>query len=314
MTLDSLTVVIANYGTPDYTIRAARALIADGVPARRIVVVDNGSTDESFARFEQHIPDTRLVRLDENIGFARASNRGAEELPGEAFMFVNSDAFLHSPGTAERMVAWLRDTRIGVVVPRLLNEDETLQPNVVPTSRPSVALVRASGLSRLVPNRFQPRWSTHWDHASTREIEAANGAVLLVRGETWHALGGFDEDLFIYAEDLDLCWRARRRGWIVWFVHNAEFVHVGGGATGGDWMEPERAARIGRSEARMIRRHLRRPAAEATLALMSAGLGARLVAFRALGNPRAAAAMRGAMRGLAEGRHAPGLKPREPDA
>lgn len=302
MTLDSLTVVIANYGTPDYTIRAVDALVADGVPPGRIIVVDNGSADDSFARFQERIPDTVLVRLDENIGFARASNRGAEELPGEAFMFVNSDAFLHSPGTAERMVGWLHDPRIGVVVPRLLNEDETLQPNVVPTSRPSVALVRASGLSRFVPNRFQPRWSTHWDHASTRAIEAANGAVLLVRAETWHELGGFDEEFFIYAEDLDLCWRARAAGWIVWFVHDAEFVHVGGGATGSDWMDAGRAERIGRSEARMIRRHLRKPAAEATLALMKTGLGARWLAFRLLGNERAAGTMRGTLRGLADGR------------
>jgi N-acetylglucosaminyl-diphospho-decaprenol L-rhamnosyltransferase len=295
--LDALTVVLANYGTPDYTLRAVGALLGDGVAPGRIVVVDNGSADASFERFQAEIADCVLVRLEENIGFARASNRGALELPGEAYLFVNTDAFVHAPGTTARLVAALDDPRVGVVVPRVLNEDGTLQPNVVPTSRPSVALVRASGLSRFVPNRWQPHWSTHWDHGASREIEAANGAVLLVRGETWDALGGFDADLFMYAEDLDLCWRARGLGWKVWFVHDAEFVHLGGGATGRDWMDPARAERIGRSEARMIRRHLGSPAAALTLAVMSGGTAARLLVHRARRNERAAAQMRGSLRG-----------------
>src|SRR6202007_694727 len=105
------------------------------------------------------------------------------------------------------------DPAVGIAVPRLLNEDLTLQPNVMPLSRPLPELVRASGLSGLVPNRFQPSLGTHWDHARSREIQPAIGPVLLVRAEAWHKLGGFDEQRFMYAEDLDLFWRAARLGW-----------------------------------------------------------------------------------------------------
>jgi N-acetylglucosaminyl-diphospho-decaprenol L-rhamnosyltransferase len=295
--LASLTVVIANWQTADYTIRSVRALTGDGVPAARIVVVDNGSTDGSYERFREEIPACVLVRVEENIGFARASNLGARTVPGESYLFVNSDAFLHRPGSVRRLLAALDDPHVGIAVPRVLNVDLSLQPNVVPSTTPVVALVRASGLSRFIPNRWQPSWSTHWDHASSREIHAADGAVVLVRGETWYELGGFDERMRMYVEDLDLCLRARRAGWKIWFVHEAEFVHVGRGATATTWDSPRRAELIGLAEGDWIRRTMTPRAARATLAFMSAGLVGRILVFGALRNRDATDALRASLRG-----------------
>lgn len=295
--LDSLTAVIVNHETADYTIRAARALVADGVPPERIVVVDNGSEDDSFARFNRELPGLAMHRLERNVGFARGSNAGARALPGDAYLMVNSDAFVHSPGTIARMLAQLAKPGVGVVAPRLLNVDLSLQPNVVPVSSPQVAIVRASGLSRFVPNRWQPRWSTHWDHSHSREVDAANGAVLLVRAEALDELGGFEEAELMYAEDLDLCWRARRAGWKVWFAHDAEFVHVGAGATARKWSGAERARRVGAAETAMIRRNLGPVSALLTLALTVAGVAARWVFFKLVRNTAASETMRGSLEG-----------------
>jgi N-acetylglucosaminyl-diphospho-decaprenol L-rhamnosyltransferase len=295
--LESITAVITNWGTPDDTIRAARALAGDGLPLERIVVVDNGSADESYQRFQSELAGCVLVGLDENVGYARGANAGARRLPGTAYAFVNSDAFLQRPGTLHALLAPLDNESVAVVAPRLLNVDLSLQPNVVPVNRPGAALARASGLSRLIPNRWQPHWSTHWDHSSSREIECADGAVLLVRGGAWDQLGGFNEGSEMYAEDLDLCWRARKRGWKVWFAHEAQFVHVGAGTTRRTWSNPHRAERIGRAEAVMIRRNLDRVRAELTLAFICAGLAARWLLFTALRRQEAAAALRGYLRG-----------------
>lgn len=296
--VDSLTAVVVNFRTPDYTIRAARALVEDGLEPERVVVIDNGSEDESPARFASELPGFRLVNIERNVGFARAANRGAAELAGSAYVFVNNDAFVHRPGSVRLLLEALADDRVGIVVPRVLNEDLTLQPNVAPVHSPSVALARASGLSRLVPNRWQPRWSTHWDHLSSREIESASGAVVLARSEAWDDLGGFEESAFMFAEDLDLCWRARKLGWKVWFAHEAEFVHLGGSSTRTQWGTPERAERIGKAEAAMIRRHMSARRAGLTLAFMRAGLAARMLLRAALGNRAAAQALRGELRGL----------------
>ena len=297
MDASSVTVVITNWGTPDLTIRSARAVIADGVPAARVVVVENGSTDDSYSRFEAELGDCTLVRLAENVGFARGSNAGARRLAGDAYLFVNNDAFLHKPGSVARLLACLADPAVGVATPRVLNPDLTLQRTVVPRSSPTVELVRASGLSRLIPNRFQPSWSTHWDHSTDREIHAVNGAVLLVRGRTWHELDGFAEEAYMYAEDLDLCWRAREHGWKVRFTPDAEFVHLGNVASGRNWSSPQRAEMIGKAEAAMIRRHMPRFRAAATLGLISGGLAARWLAFRLLRNREAAQSLRSGLRG-----------------
>ena len=300
-TASTVTAVVVNWGMPDYTIRSAQALIADGVPPERVVVVDNGSLDDSFERFGSRLPDCTLIQLDENIGFARASNVGARALGADAYLFVNNDAFVHRPGSVSAMLAALADASVGVVVPRLLNTDLTLQPNVVPGSSPGVELVRASGLSRFVPMRWQPRWSTHWSHDRSREIEAAIGAVVLVRRELWEALGGFEEHQLMYAEDLELCWRARKRGWRIWFARDAEFIHVGSAASAARWGDATRAELKGRAEAAMVRRHRPLVSSTLTVGLISLGLLARFAYMTVTRNGDAAAALRAAVRGYVAG-------------
>jgi N-acetylglucosaminyl-diphospho-decaprenol L-rhamnosyltransferase len=299
--LGDATAVVLNWRTADHAARAARALVEDGLPAERVVVVDNASGDGSVERLRAELPASRLLALDRNAGFAQGNNAGARELPGSAYLFVNSDAFVHRPGSVARLLEAVADPAAGVAVPRLLNEDLTLQPSVVPTSSPLPELVRASGLSRLVPNRLQPSLGTHWDHGDSRAVEAAIGAVLAVRGDAWEALEGFDERRFMYAEDIDLCWRARERGWEVRFVADAEFVHLGGASTGRRWSDPERAERVARAEAAMIRGHLPRGRAALTLALMALGVGGRALVHRALGNREAAETMAAWFRGYAAG-------------
>ena len=90
-------------------------------------------------------------------------------LTGDAYLFLNNDAFVEKPGSVAALLACLDDEEVGVAAPRVVNQDLTLQPTVVPTSSPLVELVRASGLSRFLPNGVQPNWSTHWDHAEARE-------------------------------------------------------------------------------------------------------------------------------------------------
>ena len=291
MSAMDLTVVILNWNTADLTIRSVTSLESDGVPRGRIVVVDNASTDDSLERFERELDGVVLVRVKQNMGFARAANVGARTLPGSSYLFVNSDAFLHQPGSVGRMLAALESKQVGIVAPRVLNMDGTLQPSVVPLTTPGVALIRASGASRLVPNRWQPSWSTHWDHSSSREIQAANGAVLLVRAGTFDALGGFDERCTCTPRSSTSSGAP------------ADSAGAGGSSTtrsSSTWAPARRAAtrriptrmeRIGRSEAAMLCRNLSPAAARLTLAFMAAGLQARRAWFRLRDNETAAAEM-----------------------
>jgi GT2 family glycosyltransferase len=302
VTGDALTAVVLNWRTHEMTLRACRALLDDGVPAERLVVVDNGSGDGSPERLRAALPGSLVVPLDENVGFARANNRAALELPARhAYLLVNSDAFVHAAGSVARLLDELRDPSVGAAVPRLRNPDGSLQESVYPLSTPLPELVRAAGLSRIVPEPLAPRLAAHWDHGRTRDVPGAVGAVLLVRALAWDQLGGFDERRFMYAEDLDLFWRLHHLGWRTRFVADSEFVHLGGASSTQRWDDPGRARRVAAAEAEMLRAHLRPVRYGLTVGAMAAGVGARALLHAARGNREAAASQRAWLRGYLSG-------------
>jgi GT2 family glycosyltransferase len=299
--VETLSVLVLNWETPEMTLRCVRALRDDGVPAERIVVVDNGSRDRSPQRFREEIPDCVVLALPENVGYARAANAGASELPGETYLVMNNDAFVHRPRSVQGLLEALNDPSVGLVAPRLRNEDLTLQPTVRPLPTPGVSLLRATGLGRLVPNRWQPSWSHHWDHAESRAVAAADGAVFLVRGETWEQLGGYNEARRMYGEDSDLCWRTRNLGWRIWFCAEAEFVHLGNATGSRRWTDPERATMIGREESKLLFEQLSPAGAALAIAATSLYHTWRSAVFAIQGDRTAAAATRAARSAYLEG-------------
>jgi N-acetylglucosaminyl-diphospho-decaprenol L-rhamnosyltransferase len=309
MSSESITAVVLDWNLPDHTIRCVESLRDDGIPADRIVVVENGSTSDNWSRVATALSSCVLVRIDTNIGFARATNIGVEALPADSYLVVNNDAYVHRPGSVSALTASLRGNGVGVVVPKLLNLDLSLQPSVVPFTTPVAALVRASGASRFVPDRWQPRLGTHWSHSWSREIEAATGAVMLVHRRVWERLGGFRVASFMYAEDLDLCWRASKLGWKTWFASESVFVHLSSTSADRQWDIRQRWQRVGQAEAQIIREHLSPMQATATLAVTQLGLAARVAYFNATGDSSAAERYRGFLQGL---RTAPADEPFDP--
>src|SRR6266571_2137072 len=102
--LAAATALLVNWNQPDLTIRAAQALIDDGLPPNRIVVVDNGSSDNSWLRFREALSASHLVHVEKNVGYARGANIGAGIVPGHYLLLVNNDAFVHRPGSVVRLL------------------------------------------------------------------------------------------------------------------------------------------------------------------------------------------------------------------
>src|SRR6476620_1824561 len=194
-----LNAVVVNWETAAYTVRAARALLDDGLRPSQLLIVDNGSKDGSYEEITGQLQGVEVIRLEENIGYARAANVGARARVSGDYLFINNDAFVNRQGSVAAMAAALeRDAAVGIVTARVLRPDSTVQPTVVALQTPAVAFVRASGLSRFIPNRWQPSWGTHWDQSSSREIQAVSTVAVLVRRAAWEQLGGFDEGIFMY--------------------------------------------------------------------------------------------------------------------
>jgi GT2 family glycosyltransferase len=219
-----------------------------------VIVVDNASTDGTPDLVREEYPAVRLIANQANRGFGAANNQGMAASSGRLILLLNPDTVV-LPGALETLAAFLdAQPRAGLAAPRLRNPDGTLQRNAFrfPGLR-QVALDLFPLHPRLVESALNGRYRREPRAAQPFAIDHPLGAAMMVRREIWEETGGFDEDYFMYAEEVDWCWRIREAGWTIWQVPAAEIVHYGGQSTrqAPDWMFIE----LWRARYRFFRRH-----------------------------------------------------------
>jgi N-acetylglucosaminyl-diphospho-decaprenol L-rhamnosyltransferase len=190
-------------------------------------VVDNASTDGSAQAARDEFPWARLCALDDNLGFGRAVNLVARRSASPWVAPANADLEFE-PGAIARLLhtaeAW---PRLGAVGPRLVLRDGSVQPSVQPFPTVANTALLHSRLFRL-DRRIGERLCLpgYWSAPEPRAVDWVTGAFMLVRREAFDAVGGFDDEQWMYAEDMDLCWRLRRAGWEVAYDPGATVHHV----------------------------------------------------------------------------------------
>ena len=206
----------------------------ESVSGHDVIVVDNGSSDGTVELVRDRFPDVRVIEQD-NRGMGGGNNSGMREATGRYFFLLNSDAWVVGDGLAELVAFGDAHPDAAVVGPRLLNTDGTLQRSV--RAEPSLWRISTEYLfiRKLAPRTtlLNPLYVGGFDHRSVRESDWLSGAALLVRREAADAVGLFDEDFFMFGEEVDWMTRFRRAGWKVLFFPGAEVVHVGGASHGG---------------------------------------------------------------------------------
>jgi hypothetical protein len=241
MMLD-LGIVIVNYNVRDL-LRECLASVYDsrGIFSFEVCVVDNGSIDGSADMVAEEFPQVRLIRT-ENRGYAVGNNLGLREFGFDAggqqvatlprfALLLNADTVL-PPSALAGMIEFLEQRpKAGVVGPMLVRADGSLDRacrRSFPT--PEVALYRLSGLSRLFPKseRFGRYNLTYLSADVTTELDSVVGAFMMIRRETLAEVGLLDERYFMYAEDLDFCYRAKQLGWQVWYNAAVTVLHYKG--------------------------------------------------------------------------------------
>lgn len=184
-------------------------------PAPHLVVVDNASGDGTLAAARSAAPNARLIALPANAGFGSAANRGLAEAATEFGLVLNADTVAR-PGLIPALIAAAdRYPDAGLLAPCSWDADGRLQFGRVPVLTP-----RPAG-----PEHAQPDGDCCAAYAG--------GAAFLFRLAAFRAIGGFDERLFLYYEDDDLCLRLRRAGWSLIHVADAHLDHAAGRSTAG---------------------------------------------------------------------------------
>jgi N-acetylglucosaminyl-diphospho-decaprenol L-rhamnosyltransferase len=227
---DRLDVGVVTWNTAELTSVAVRRLleVAAGLDVR-ILVHDNASTDGTASRLAREVPEADVEVSDANLGFAAGVNRLLARSDAPWFLALNSDAW-PEPGALEALLAAAaRHPRAGLVVPRLERPDGALEHSCLPFPTLRTAALTAVGGYRRAAPRLAERWCLPgaFDHRRARAVPWAVGAAWLWRRAAVDDVGGLDERFFMYAEDLDWCWRAGDRGWEVRFDPGAVVRHVG---------------------------------------------------------------------------------------
>jgi GT2 family glycosyltransferase len=196
-----------------------------------VLVVDNASADKSGEQVGTHFPEVTVLQQAHNLGFARAVNVGLEASTGDAVLLLNPDVEIH-PDTLSVCASRLeQDSHVGVVGVRMTDGDGLTQPESA-RRFPSEwwLFCETLFLHRLWPRTrlFGGLNFGEWDHLDEREVPCLLGAFLMFRGSLLRALGGLDESVFMYYEDIDICQRVWSAGSSVLYLPAPAARHIAG--------------------------------------------------------------------------------------
>lgn len=230
-----VSVIIVNYNVRGFLSNALTSLqkALDGFSSE-IFVVDNASDDGSVELLRRDFPGVHLIANTANVGFARANNQALARSGGRYLLLINPDTLVQEDTVAALVRYFERDPKAGMVGCKILNPDGSLQ---LPCRRsfptPWTAFTKTFGLSSLFPNsRLFARYNlTYLDPDGTYEVDAVSGSFMMVRREVYDAIGGLDEEFFMYGEDLDWCYRVQKAGWKVMYVPATSIIHYKGEST-----------------------------------------------------------------------------------
>jgi GT2 family glycosyltransferase len=228
-----LSIILVNWNGRELVARALECVYNTVRHARyEVIVVDNASNDGSVTLIRERFPQTILIVNDQNVGFGRANNQAAQIACGRHLLLLNTDCFVYEQ-TIDAMVRFLdQHPEAGAVGPRLRYEDGSLQRSVMSFPTLLTELWTVLGLAQLFPKSplFGQYLMTHWDLDSVREVDALMGACLMLRSSVVEQIGLFDEQFFMYSEEVDLCYRLRQAGWKCFFLPDVEAIHIWGGS------------------------------------------------------------------------------------
>lgn len=223
-----ISVIIVNWNTKDLLKQCLESLIADltfNKISNEIIVVDNNSSDGSVEMVKKMFPSVRLICNKQNLGYAKGNNKGIKNATGEYIMILNTDTIIKQ-GAIKKLVGFLdREERVDIVGPKILNQDGTPQSSC--GRFPNLAVCGVM----LFKEHFGGSKFVRWSPSESVFVDWVIGAAFIARKKIFEKIGGFDENIFMYMEEVEWFYRAKKAGFKVYFLKDAEIIHLGRGSS-----------------------------------------------------------------------------------
>lgn len=223
-----LSIIITNWNTKEFVCGALQSIL-DHPPrvSYEVIVVDNASEDGSPAMIAQSFPSVRLIRNNQNEGYARGNNQGAAAAKGGTLLLLGSDVVIPDESLQKMFDYFSSRSDVGAVSCRLLNPDRTVQQSCRRFPTLTDAMLTYLSLHELAPS-YNIR---DFDFHRTQEVDQPAATCLMVRKSIVEKIGLFDERYTILYNDVDLCQRIRDAGWKIMYFAEAEIIHHGSRST-----------------------------------------------------------------------------------
>lgn len=235
MTTMSTDVVIVSFNTRELLKKCLESLIrvADELQDGKIIVVDNASADGSSEMVEHQFPHVHLLRQSTNIGFGPANNRGFAAGTAPYVLFLNSDTVVHPLAILRLREFLAQNMRFAAVGPRLVFPDGSFHPSCRRFPTVLRNLWQLSGMeARLGHPHYLCNWLSQKEHRSGIAVDMVSGACFMIKRAIMEKIGGFDEKIFLYEEEMDIFLRIRRLGHRVGYINHAVVEHHHGASSG----------------------------------------------------------------------------------
>jgi GT2 family glycosyltransferase len=229
-----LSIIIVNWKSKEYLRKCLTSVLAETRDLEfEIIVIDSASFDGAGEMVRQNFPQVRFIQSEENLGFARANNAAFAVSKGEVVLFLNPDTELVGAAINQLYAALKQLPNAGAVGGKLLNSDGSVQTSCI-QAFPTILnqVLSAEALRRLTPRARMWGMRAIFDAASQPvEVEMISGACVMMRRTVFETIGRFSTEYFMYAEDVDLCFKAQQAGFTNYYFGAAVVIHHGGGSS-----------------------------------------------------------------------------------
>jgi GT2 family glycosyltransferase len=227
--MTDLSIIIVNWNTRQLLYDCLHSIFQHkGKLSLQVIVVDNHSEDGSGEMVKEIFSEVFLVNSGKNLGFARANNLGVRQASGQFILFLNPDTLFIDDSLEKVVDFYARTPGAGFVGCRLLNGDGSLQPSAFPFPGLWGFAAANLGLHVFLPPFLRRKIVfKKEDYQSLLQVDWMRGAFLLASRKNLEEIGYFDENLFMYAEDLDLCLRMKKSGRQNYYFPETQIIHYG---------------------------------------------------------------------------------------